>query len=594
MPATPNTLTNIDFGDLRQSLKNFLKNQAQFQDYNFEGSNMAVLLDVLALNTLHNQFFLNMAISEMFLDTAQLRDSILSHAKELGYTPRSAVSAVAYLNIEIDPSDSPATITIPKGTRFTSRLDSDVFTFVTAEATTIHPANGAFIASNVPIYEGQYVTESFIVDTSVEDQRFVLSNQNIDIDSMEVLVYTNQNSDTYTEFMKADNFLGLADTSEVYFTQPAEKNLYEILFGDGVVGVALDNQNMVRVTYRMCNGAAPNTCSAFTPVQSIDGYSAIFLTTVTNAAGGADPESVQSIRRYAPRHYQTQYRAVNASDYETLLKGRFPEIEAISVYGGEDADPPQFGKVLISVDLGGGAGIPDIKKAAIEEYISTRAGSVTIKPRVIDPEFMYVEIVTDVDYQPSKTTFTSSDLKTNVLAAIQAYRDANLNDFGVTFNLSKLIAAIDAVDVSFTGNNTRMRATIYMVPDLNEAFNTTLYFQNPLQADVLDDTRFTFYLPAVQSSQFTYNSRAAIIEDDGHGTLQIVSKTATQRSVLLSSVGSVDYDTGKVIITGLNVSAYIGEAIKLHGRLIAPEVSVMGNKILDLSLADAAVTMNAV
>lgn len=593
MPDTPNTLTNIDFGEFKQSLKNYLRNQPQFQDYNFEGSNMAVLLDVLAYNTLHNQFFLNMAISEMFLDTAQMRDSILSHAKELGYNPRSAVSAVAYVNIEIEPNDAPTSIVIPKGTRFTSRIDSDVFTFVTAEAQTIFPANGEYIAANTPIYEGQYVSESFVVDTSVDGQRFVLANQNIDTNSLEVLVYENINSDTYDEFMRSDNLLGLSASSKVFFTQPAEKGKLEILFGDDIVGAALAHQNLVRVSYRICNGEAPNGCSTFTPVQSIDGYSAIFVTTVAGATGGAEPESIESIRRYAPRNYRSQYRAVNASDYETLLTTRFPEIEAISVYGGEDADPPQFGKVLISVDIGGGAGIPDIKKTAIEEFIASRA-AVSIRPQVIDPEFLYIEVVSDVDYRPSRTTFSQADLRTKVLQAITAYRDANLNDFGITFNLSKLIAAIDAADVSFTGNNTRIRATAYMVPDLNEAWNTTVSFQNALQRDVLDSTRFAYYLPAIQSSQFTYNGRAAQIEDDGEGTLQIVSKTATQRSVLANSVGSVDYATGKVIVTGLNVSAYTGEAIKLHARLLEPEIRVTGNKILDLSLADVAVTVNPV
>lgn len=592
MTTTINNLTNIDFDSLKASLKNYLKAQSAFADYNFEGSNMGVLLDLLAYNTLHNQFFINMAISEMFLDTAQLRDSILSHAKELGYLPRSAISSTAYIDIKINPGNSPNFITIPKGTSFASRLDNQSFEFTTNETITIFPSNGVYISANTPVYEGTWETESFVVNAAATDSKYSLSNENIDINSLEVLVYQNSASDLYDEFLRQDTLLGLDDKSNAYFLSTDEKGKYQILFGDGITGKALVDNNYIRVTYRVCNGELPNGCSVFTPLSSIDGYSSIEVTTVAAASGGAEIEDIESIRFYAPRHYQTRYRAVSTSDYETLIKTKFPDVEAISVYGGETVDPPQFGKVLISVDIGGGQGIPDIKKAAIEDYISTRA-AVSVRPVVIDPEFVYVEILSSVNFQPSKTSLSSNDLKSKILTNLTAFRNTYLNDFNISLNASKLSSTIDASDPAIDGNDLKMRAAIYVVPTLNSAFSKTLYFQNELQRDFLNVANFKYYRPAIESSQFTYNGRSAEIEDDGNGILQIVTKTNSERTVLLNNVGSVDYTTGKVVITGLNVSSYLGEAIKIYARLAKNEIVVSGNKILDLSLADVSLSMVA-
>lgn len=576
--------TNLDFDGLKQAFVEFLKDYPQFKDYNFTGSNISTLLDVLALNTYKNQFFLNMAMSEMFLDTAQLKDSVISHAKELNYLPRSMKSSVAYIDLQIEPGDNPVAIVVAKGTKFAARIDNSVYTFITDRAYTILQTEGAYTIENLAVYEGTYVTETFVVDTAT-DQRFVLSNPNIDIDSITVMVYPSVGNSLGDEFFYTSSFLGVNSTTKAYFLQPAEGGKYELFFGDDVIGKALQNLNYVEITYRVCAGSATNGATNFSCIQSIGGYSDINVTTVLAATGGAESEGVESIRYNAPRFFQSQDRAVNASDYETLLRIHFPEIQAISVFGGEDMNPPQYGRVIISVDLDDADGVPDIKKTAIEDFIRTRCAA-TIRPRVIDPEFLYVELVSTVEYATSKTTLSSADIATKINIALTTFANSYLNDFKIKLIGSKIAAAIDAADTAILGNVTNLRIISYLNPVLGDDIgNVTIDFQNALARDIYDASNPDLFTPAITSSNFTYSGQSCVIEDNGQGALDVVTRNGSTRTALVRA-GTVDYDTGLVSMNGFTVTDFVGDALKVYARPSKQEIEVTKNVILSLDLSN--------
>jgi hypothetical protein len=345
-------IATLDFATIKANLKSHLKSQAIFKDFDFEGSNIAVLIELLAYNTALQSFYVNMLASESFLDSAQLRSSVISHAKELNYRPRSARSAKATISLTAEQNNN-NTLTIPKGTTFTATYNFQTYTFSTNEIkvyyTDLDETTGTykFETDDIDIYEGFFVTETFEMDYSNESLRFVLSNPMIDISSLNVVSIENGGS-TIINYNLSDTLLGLKSDSRSYFLQAVELEKYEILFGDDIIGRRPADGSIVTVQYRIASGSAPNGANLFSPDTDLttDNSGRILVTTVTKAIGGDEPESVSSIKFNAPRHFQTQERAITTSDYENLLKSKFPEIDAISVYGGEQVNPPQYGKCL--------------------------------------------------------------------------------------------------------------------------------------------------------------------------------------------------------------------------------------------------------
>ena len=422
------TIADLDFDSIKTNLKQFMGGQSQFADYDFAGSNLNVLLDVLAYNTYYNNFYLNMLASEMFLDTALIRDSIISHAKELNYTPRSARGAEAIVNVQITPNDTPASITIPKGAEFTSTVESNTYTFATTETVIITPdSSGNYIANNITVREGEEVTEMYPV-TANTSQRFTLSNPDIDTRTINVTVQESNTSSSNTTYSLATSLFGVSSNSAVYFLQPAEASKYEVVFGNDVAGRRPVSGNLVKVAYRVCNKAESNRAVSFSSASTIQGYNDIVVTTVQRAQGGADQESIADIKFNAPRNVQVQERAVTKNDYKILLQQRFQEIEAITVFGGEDQDPPQYGRVVVSVDLENADGIPNITKQQYKEFIDQRT-PVSIESVIIDPEFSYIEVSSHIHYNVNSTNATPSDIKSSVLSSIETFANNTLQDF---------------------------------------------------------------------------------------------------------------------------------------------------------------------
>lgn len=599
-------LVSLDFTTLKNSLKTHLKSQAIFQDFDFEGSNINVLLDLLTYNTQLNAFYLNMVASEMFLDSAQQRDSLVSHCKELNYLPRSFRSTEASVNLRItSSSNSTQSVSIPKGTTFSSKVGSNNFTFSTSESLilsngTSNSTASVFVANSVSIFEGTYITDTFVTDYANTTQRFVLSTPTIDTRSLAVSVIENSGANTLT-YVQASSLFGVNASSQVFFIQGAEDSKYEIVFGDNTFGRRPADNSVVAAEYRISSGELPNGAAKFTVDGSIDGHSNVVVTTVVNsdgslasASGGAINEALTSIKFNAPRYFASQERAITPEDYETLLQANFPEIQAISVYGGEDHDPPQYGKVFISVDIANADGVPDSKKSVYSDFISSRT-ALSIDPVFINPEFMNVKIDTVVDYNVKLTSKTSGDIQSLVAQKIRDYNTANLEDFKSTVRYSKLVEAIDEADASIVGNQTDIKAIVKYSPTLNTNTRFSISFNLPVTNALppAATEHSVTSLRSLTSSSFTFDDSTCIFEDDAQGNV-FVSTLSASTLTRLKNVGTIDYDSGTVTIGDIVISDYSGSGIKFFAIPRDKNIYSSKNVILDINDEDVTITVNPV
>lgn len=596
MANTSLDIVGLDFETIKGNLVSYLKrSDSPFKDVNFEGSNISQLIDVLSYNTYMNSYYLNMVGSEMFLDTAQLRDTIISHAKELNYVPRSFTSAAAQISFEIYPTTSINTLLIPKGTTFTTKIGSNNYTFSTEENLAYNSSsNGTIVVSNLDIYEGAYIVETYVYDSSNTSQRFVLSNPTIDTRSLTVRVLENNGANTVS-YNKASSFLGLSSNSLVYFLQAAENSQYEILFGDNVIGKKPLSGAVVVAEYRVCAGELPNGAAVFDidgPVQGQANISQITL--LSAAAGGSVSESNESIKYNAPRAYQNQERAVTTSDYENILTQNFPEIQAISAYGGDEADPPQYGKVFIAVDIQNADGTPQLVKEKYYNFVKPRS-PLSIDPVIVDPDFLFLEVTTDVQYNINVTTLKQSDIRALVLNSISNYNETNLADFKSTMRYSKFITVIDQAHESILSNSTNVVPYKKFTPTVGKEYTTTIIFGFPLTSNqttaaLMNETDFEHN---IHTSSFIYNNTPAYLEDDGNGKIYLVS-TALSTHTRIKEVGNVDYARGVIVISNLNVDSYDGSFIKLYARPVSPDITSSKNVILQINDNDVTIAVNAI
>lgn len=593
MPAK-SQFSELDFFTIKEELKNFLKGQDRFLDYDFEGSNMSVLLDLLAQNTFQNNFYTNMAYNEMFLDTAQLRNSLISHAKELNYLPRSRRAARAQLLIELTNVDQvydrrPPFIMIPAYTEIVGQKNGNRFIFSSDEDYAITPdSTGAYCRSDIFVYEGSVKTENFVV-TGDPNQRFVISNVNVDTNSIRVKVRINTDiTSSKTTYKFKENLFGVLQDERVFYIQPALDNKYEIVFGKDIFGKQPTVNSVIEVTYRVTNGDAANGINQF----KIDGIefgnvtTAANIITVAAAEGGTEQEDNESIRFFAPKSLAAQERAVTESDYVTLLKNRFPEIQTVAVYGGEEADPPQFGRVIVAVDVNNAQGASERSKVEFANYLKERS-PLSIEPRVVSAQFMNLYLETTVYYNMAKSNLSTSNVRESVINTITDYSNTYLNEFGKTFRYSKLVGAIDDGDENIVSNQTNVKAIIEIEPDTT-ARNYTVNFKNQLEYDYLNSSNLSIYKPAITSSTFNYNGNVAYMQDDGNGNIQILKySTASASFVYLNrSAGTIDYTNGKVILSGFFVDESIGSIVKIYANVKAKDIITPKERILSIRAED--------
>ena len=564
-------LTSLDFDSLKKSLKTYLQSQSVFKDYDFSGSNMNVLLDVLSYNTYLNSFYLNMAISESFLDTAQLRDSVISHAKELNYLPSSYKSSEALVNVSIAYSGTSNIFEIPKGTQFSGLNSNGSFIFTTDRNYVAVSSNNTFNFSNVAIYEGTYVSESFYVNYAIETQKFILSNPQIDIDSLTITVLNNSLSNSAT-YSYVDHLFDLTPNSQVYFLQAAPSNTYEVIFGDDVFGMKPINGSTVLANYRVSAGTNAGGINTFYLDQDLgpinSGHADATVTTTSPSSIGANTEAIESIRFRAPRAYQTQDRAVTNNDYKNLIIDNFNEIEDVSVYGGETlAGEVQYGKVFIAPSTFSGAPLTAQRKVDLLTFLNTKK-VIGITPVLIDPDYLYVIANITVNVSFKDTALSPADITTAVTTAVTNFNNSYLERFNNSFKFSKFTEAVDAADPSISSNI--ITTQIYKIanPTLGMTQPITVNFNNRILPGTIYSTSFILddgnsyqlvdYNPNVNS--FTRSEdpiNFSVINTNPIVYLKQVTVNNTQNYI---TAGSVDYQTGIMTIKNLKVIDFLNSS----------------------------------
>lgn len=585
-------LVDLDFNALKTSLKNHLKSQSRFQDYDFDGSNMSVLLDVLAYNSYLNSFYLNMVASEMFLDTAQLRDSVVSHAKELNYLPRSFRSSYANVSISITPDTPQTAVVIPAKTSLTARVGANTFNFSTPASIVITTsANGTYTASDVLVYEGNYTTDTFVKNDLIDNQRFVLNNQNIDTGSIEVSVIENSgaNVSVYTQVF---NLFNVGSTSNIFFVQGAENEKYEIIFGDNIAGRTPLSGATIEVSYRTCNGELPNGADNLVNNSSIDGHSNVAIVINEAAIGGSVSETIQSIKFNAPRNFQAQERAITESDYGTLLTREFADIISVSVFGGEKEDPPQYGKVFVAVNVGDNKISSESRKRIYGDYLSNKVplGFTTV---FVDPVYVYLSVSSDVKYNSNITTLSPNQIKTKILTTVSEFNNTYLNDFNADFRYSNFVTAIDDTDPSILNNDTTVSPYIIFTPRLDTSTSVSFSFGAPILVTTPSTLSHDIGAEAgLYSTSFTYDGITCVLEDDGIGSIRVVKITQSDH-IEVVKVGTVDYQTGTIVITNFSTSGFSGDGIKVYVKLVGSDYSSTLRDVLKIKPEDVSINMIA-
>lgn len=553
-------VANLDFTEIKSSLKEYLRSNSDFTDYDFEGSTLSTLLDVLAYNTYYTAFNANMVVNEAFLESATLRDNVVSLAKQIGYLPKSSVSPTAVLNINADFSTQnniPAIVKMPRGSQFLTRINGTTYSFITAKDYVVG-LNSQSVAEfqDVEIKEGNYVIETFTFNSAIP-QRFILQNSGIDTGTLKVTVRPTFNSTSVVEYRLADNIIGFDGTSQVFFLQEGEDERYEIIFGDGILGKKLDSNNYIEVSYITTNGSAANAARVFSygavledQVGGNDYAPTVTLTTTTAASGGESLETVDSIKRNAPKFFNTQNRAVTADDYESIIRRIFPAIADIVCFGGEDASPPEYGKVKIVVKPSYATKLSAYTKNLISTDLKKYA-VVSVTPEIVDPSITYVELNSNIYYNKSKTTLNESELKAAVINSLTTYRGtSDLEKFNGRFKYSRIVGIIDATDESITSNETEIKLRKDFIPVLNTVTQYEICYQNVVKSGCSN--------PSVQSSGFVvagYPSDIVYLADDQKGNVYLykIDPTTQNRFVLNAQQGTIDYGKGEVMLNRLNI-----------------------------------------
>jgi len=604
-------VTELDFDDIKDNLKVFLKAQTKFKDYDFEGSGMSVLLDTLAYNTHYLAFNANMAANEMFLDSAALRSSVVSHAKMLGYEVSSARAPIASLNVFV--TSSADTLTMPAGTKFSTSVGKDSFSFVTISDITGSNDGGTVTFENISVYEGTYVTSTYTVDTSSLGQRYLLTDNRSDITTLTVSVQNSITDTEVTSFYKATDITQLTSDSPVYFCQEAEAGLFEIYFGDGIVSKALNDGNIVTLKYVVTNKAEANGVSSFTSPSAIDGETAVSVQTVGRAIGGSEPESINSIKLKAPLDYAAQGRAVTIQDYGVFVKKLFPNTQAVSVWGGEDGsfDPslgvvatPEYGKVFISVKSTTGENLTSVQKSNLVSALAPfKVASIT--PVIVDSETTFIILNVTSQYNKNATVESPSEIQTKILSTLRAYNNSTLQTFNEPFRHSKILSLIDNTDTAILNSTATVIMSKFFTPDIslersyNINYGNKIYHphegHNGAAGGVISSSGF--YL--TEDTDYTVGditSREYFLDDDGNGTIRIYYLSDLNKIYNAIPAGSVDYHTGIISLFPMNflsvsnVNGIISTKVRLTAVPDSYDIVPVRNQILELDLNNTRVS----
>ena len=619
-----NQFTNLDFNDLRTQIKSYLRANSNFTDFDFEGSNFSVLIDTLAYNSYITAYNTNMAVNESFIDSATLRENVVSLARNIGYVPRSKKASVARISFSVDVSGTPArAVKLKAGVVALGSVVNGNYIFSIPEDITVTPdADGIASFSDIEIYEGNLLRKSFSVDYSQPDAKYILPNSDVDTSTIRVSV-TSTAVETYTVYK---NIFDVDANSRLFLVQEIDDEKYQILFGDNILGKKPENGSTINVSYIVTNGDAADGAANFNfsgnlvylrggnEVQITSGVS--ILTTIQASENGDDIESIDNVKYLAPRVYASQYRAVTANDYTSLIPFLYPNIDSVSAYGGEELDPPQYGKVFITVKPKNGEFLSDVAKDSIKNDLKkyTIAG---IKQEFVDLKYLYVEYDSTVSYDPGQVT-NAQDLHSRISAAIESYSDsADINSFGGRFKYSKLLSQIDRVDSAITSNITKVVMRRNMVPAYNALANYEICYGNQFHAELegfnikssgftVDGIEGTLYLtdvPTVSSGGTAATSSTGAANIFSARPVQVNVKTGSISIISVSSdntvrtvipnAGTVDYVRGEIILYPITITSTVLEnrieisVIPESNDIVAKEnlyivLDTTGNSILSL------------
>ena len=593
MATNPSRLrvTELDFDEIKDNLKTFLKGQTQFRDYDFEGSGMNILLDVLAYNTHYLGFNANMLANEMFLDSTSLRSSAVSHAKMLGYEVNSPRAATAVITVSLNTTD--ANKTMPAGTAFTTKIDDVDYQFVTIKDITASNIGNSIPFTEVDIYEGTYVTTKYVVNTSDVDQRFLLADPRSDTTTLTVKIQNSVSDTTTTTFTKATDITQLSTTSEVYYLQEVESGKFEIYFGDDVVSKALSDNNIVILQYVVTNKSAANGASSFTSPSAIDGVTNVGIVVNVTARGGAEGESISSIKLNAPLDYSSQGRAVTANDYKIYVKKLFANTQAVSVWGGEDgsfdsatgltSSTPEYGKVFISVKTTTGENMTAAQKFQLEKDLKPyKVASIT--PVIVDPITTYLILNTVFQYDSNATTSSKETLESLVSTTLTNFNNSDLKNFNAVFRHSKLAGLIDDTDNSILSNVTTVTMAQYITPTTTALTGYTIDFSNALdhqtegEGNILASTGFSI---SGEVEEYYFDDRS-------QGNLRIYYFSAGAKTIYSDEAGTIDYEKGLITINAIQISAVsdVDGAASTQIRIVAQpdsnDIVPVRNQVLEI------------
>ena len=597
MASNKLSVSELDFDNIKSNLKTFLQNQSEFQDYDFEGSGFAVLLDTLAYNTHYLGFNANMLANEMYLDSADIRKNIVSLAKMLGYTPTSPKSPTASIDILVNNA-SGSSITMAKGTTFTTTVDGTTYQFVTNASHTITPSSGVYNFSSIPIYEGTLVTFKYTVDTSDPDQKFIIPSANADTSTLKVQIQNSVSDTTTATWTKATGFTSLDNTSKVYFLQEGDDGKFEVYFGDGVVGKSLDDGNIVILEYIVSNKADANGASTFTLSGSVGSFTDVTITTVSNAQGGAEAQTKESIRYNAPLQYARQDRAVTTSDYETLVQELYPNAQSVSAWGGEDDETPVYGVVKIAIKAASGSTLTNTTKESIKTQLQ-KYNVASVRPEIVDPETTSIILTSTVKYDEKATTKTADTLKSNVTTTLTNYNTDTLQKFDGVFRHSKVTGLIDDTDSSILSNVTKLDIRKTFTPTLSASTRYDIYFRNAIYNPHTGHKSGTGGVISTSGFKVPNDSNVYYLDDDGSGNIRRYYFVGSVRTYVNNTQGTVNYATGQITINSLtvasveNIRGASSTVIEVTVEPASYDIVPVRDQILDIDTTNSIITVEA-
>jgi len=578
-------VTELDFDAIKNNLKTYMKGQSDFSDYNFEGSGLSTIIDLLAYNTHYLAMNANFATNEMFLDSATTRGSVVSHAKSLGYTPRSARAPVARVEITVT-NNQLSNLTMPKGTKFSTSVNNSTYGFVTNEDITTQITNGLLIFSNIPIYEGTLTTTKYTVDYNNPEKKYLLANDRADTTTLKVSVQKSATDTTLETFVLANEITGTTGSDPVYFLQETDDGRFEIYFGDDVIGKKLSDGNIVIMEYVVTNKTLANSANQFT-VTSINGQTNVAVSTIQSASGGDEAETIQSIKYYAPLSYTAQKRAVTGFDYKQILPTIYPNIKTIQVWGGEDNDPPVYGQVYISISPLQGTFLTEAQKENIVSQLKSY-NIASVRPVIVDPENIYIIMDVNFRYDPTTTTKSSGDLETIVANTISEYSNNNLGKFDGMYRFSEISRLIDTSDTSIISNISNIRMYKSQRAQINTKKQYVIKFYNSIYHPHDDEP------PVISSTGFTVAGSTAthFIDDDGSGIVRVYQVVAQSRVYVNANAGDINYTTGTITVNDLQITSTMNGDGTIHFFAIpdSNDIVPVRNQLLSIDSGGSRIT----